>query len=91
MGQTLEVQLGADSWGGQRVRGSGMHESAHGGGDGSIALKWAPVLATDAMTLAVKAGTTLGWGRAPLGGGGTTHASFWTCCAALPPTGLIRP
>lgn len=84
LGQTLEVQLGADSWGGQRVRGGGMRESAHGGGDGSIALKWAPALATDAMTLAVKAGTTLGWGKAPLGGGGTTRDIGATVAWALP-------
>jgi len=84
LGQTLEVQLGADTWAGQRLRGAGVRESAHGGGDGSIALKWAPVLASKDMTLAFKAGTTLGWGKAPLGGGGATRDIGTTVAWALP-------
>ncbi|SBV35650.1 conserved exported hypothetical protein [uncultured Stenotrophomonas sp.] len=84
LGRTLELQLGADSWGGQRVRGGGVRESVQGGGDGGIALKWAPALATDGMTLAFKGGTTLGWGTAPLGGGETVRDIGATVAWALP-------
>ncbi len=82
--RTLELQLGADSWSGQRVRGSGLRERADGGGDGSLALKWAPALASDTLTVAFKLGTTLPWGRVPLGAGGYTRDAGVTVAWALP-------
>lgn len=84
VGHTLELQLGADTWGGQRLRGAGLREHAQGGGDGSIALKWAPALASDTLTVAFKLGTTLPWGRAPLGGDGHTRDAGVTLAWALP-------
>lgn len=70
MADTLELQLGADSWASQRVRGNGINHRDSGGGDGSIALKWAPALASGNMSVAFKAGATLPWGRAPMGDAG---------------------
>ena len=82
--RTLELQLGADTWGSQRLRGAGLREQAQGGGDGSVALKWAPSLASDTLTVAFKLGTTLPWGRAPLGGDGHAHDAGVTVAWALP-------
>ncbi len=70
MADTLELQVGADSWAGQRVRGGGINCRDSGGGDGSIALKWAPALASGNMSVAFKAGASLPWGRAPMGDAG---------------------
>jgi len=73
LGETMEVQLGADSWSRLRIRGNGAGERDDGGGDGSIALKWAPVLADDRISVAFKVGTTLPWGKSPLGDNGRDH------------------
>jgi len=81
---TLELQLGADSWAGLRVRGAGLHVDENGGGDGRVALKWAPALASDQLTLALKAGATLPWGRAPLGDGGHDYDLGVSVAWALP-------
>ncbi|MGX9719569.1 transporter [Stenotrophomonas acidaminiphila] len=84
VGRTLELQLGADTWGGQRLRGAGLHARAEGGGDGSIAVKWAPALDNDTLTVAFKFGTTLPWGQAPLGGDGQVRDLGVTVAWALP-------
>ena len=82
--QTLELQLGAASWGGLRVRGGGLRQSEAGGGDGSVALKWAPLLSSDRYALAFKGGATLPWGRAPLGDGGSDFDLGVTVAWELP-------
>lgn len=84
LARTVELQLGADTWSGQRIRGAGLRERAEGGGDGSVALKWAPALASDTLTVAFRLGTTLPWGRAPLGGDGHVRDAGVTVAWALP-------
>jgi len=81
---TLELQLGADSWSGLRVRGNGIRVRESGGGDGNVALKWAPAMAGEQLSLAVKAGGSLPWGRASLGGGGHDYDLGVTVAWALP-------
>lgn len=81
---TTELQLGADTWSGLRVRGAGIRERDTGGGDGSIALKWAPAMPGEQFSLAFKGGATLPWGRAPLGDGGHDYDLGVTLAWALP-------
>lgn len=81
---TLELQLGADSWSGLRVRGAGVHVRESGGGDGSVALKWAPEMAPEQLSLALKVGASLPWGRAALSGGGHDYDLGMTAAWALP-------
>jgi hypothetical protein len=84
LGEQVEVQLGADSWSHLRVRGAGNDVSRSGGGDGSIALKWAPPLDSDNASVAFKAGATLPWGRTPLGDGGRDYDLGVTLAWELP-------
>ncbi len=82
--RTVEVQLGADSWGGLRMRGAGSDAQDTGGGDGSVAVKWAPRLASERFSLAFRAAATLPWGRAPLGDGGQDYDLGVTVAWQLP-------
>lgn len=66
----LEVQLGVDSWGEVRVRGGSLRERDSGGGDGSIAMKWAPATGDGRFSWALLATASLPVGRAPIGGDG---------------------
>ena len=84
LADTLELQLGANSWTGLRVRGAGVRVQESGGGDGNVALKWAPKLAHEQLSLAFKAGTSLPWGRAPLGDAGYDYDMGMTTAWALP-------
>jgi hypothetical protein len=84
LSETLEVQLAADTWGGLRVHGAGIDEQDTGGGDGSVALKWAPALASERFSLGLKAGATLPWGSAPLGDGGQDYDLGVTVAWELP-------
>lgn len=83
LGDTLEIQLGADSWSGLRLRGPGVRVQESGGGDGSVALKWAPTLADEQLSLAFKAGASLPWGRVPLGDAGQNYDLGVTVALAL--------
>lgn len=84
LADTLELQLGADSWSGLRQRGPGIRVQDSGGGDGSAALKWAPALANEQLSMAFKAGASLPWGRAPLGDAGHDYDLGMTVAWALP-------
>lgn len=84
LADTLELQLGADSWSGLRQRGPGIRVQDSGGGDGSAALKWAPALANEQLSVAFKAGASLPWGRAPLGDAGHDYDLGMTVAWALP-------
>ncbi|MGH8054077.1 MAG: transporter [Stenotrophomonas sp.] len=84
LSETIEVQFGADTWSGLRVRGAGIDARDTGGGDGSIAVKWAPAMRGDQLSLAFKGGATLPWGRAPLGDGGNDYDLGVTAAWALP-------
>lgn len=84
LGEHVEVQLGADSWSRLHVRESGGNWRYSGGGDGSIALKWAPAMSGETTTVAFKAGATLPWGRAPLGDAGRDYDVGVTLAWALP-------
>jgi len=84
LADTLELQLGADSWSGLRQRGPGIRVQDSGGGDGSAALKWAPALANEQLSMAFKAGASLPWGGAPLGNAGHAYDLGVTVAWALP-------
>lgn len=84
LSDTLELQLGTDSWGQSRRHGSGGRVRESGGGDGSVALKWAPALSGERLSLALKAGATLAWGQAPLGGAGHDYDLGVTLAWAMP-------
>jgi len=84
LADTLELQLGAHSWGRLRLRGPGIRVQDSGGGDGSAALKWAPPLANEQLSVAFKAGASLPWGRAPLGDAGHDYDLGVTATWALP-------
>lgn len=81
---TLELQLGANSFGGVKVRGRGEHSSEHGGGDGWASVKWAPATNSDDFTWAVLATATLPFGEAPIGDGGHDYDVGITGTWALP-------
>lgn len=83
LADTLELQLGANSWSGLRMRGPGVRVQQSGGGDGNVALKWAPKLADQQRSLAFKAGASLPWGRAPLGNAGRNYDLGMTMAWAL--------
>lgn len=70
LSKDLELQLGADVWGGVRVSGGGQNDRSTGSGDGSVGLKWAPTLAQDDFSLAILGTATLPWGKAPVGNAG---------------------
>lgn len=84
LSEHVEVQLGADSWSHLRVRDGGRDARHSGAGDGSIALKWAPVPGSETTRVAFKAGATLPWGSAPLGDGGRDYDIGVTLAWALP-------
>lgn len=84
LADTLELQLGADSWSGLRLRGPGVRVQESGGGDGNVALKWAPKLADEQLSLAFRAGASLPWGREPLGVAGRDYDLGMTIAWALP-------
>lgn len=84
LADTLELQLGADSWSELRQRGPGIRVQDSGGGDGSAALKWAPALVNEQLSMAFKAGASLPWGRAPLGDAGHDYDLGMTVAWALP-------
>ena len=84
LADTLELQLGADSWSELRQRGPGIPVQDSGGGDGSAALKWAPALVNEQLSMAFKAGASLPWGRAPLGDAGHDYDLGMTVAWALP-------
>ncbi|WP_242107713.1 transporter [Luteimonas aquatica] len=84
LGDGIELQLGADAFGGVNVRGRGVRERAHGGGDGHVGMKWAPATASDAFSWAMLATASLPFGKAPLGGGGHDYDLGVTCSWALP-------
>ncbi len=66
---TLELQLGADSYGWLRTQDASGHWQAHGMGDSRIGLKTALPSRWDALSWALLATANLPTGRAPLGGG----------------------
>lgn len=84
LADTLELQLGADSWSRLRLRGPGTRMQHSGSGDGSAALKWAPPLANEQLSVAFKAGASLPWGKAPLGDAGHDYDLGMTVAWALP-------
>lgn len=81
---TVELQLGADTWGGVRVRGNGAHRSEHGGGDGWGSVKWAPATVSETFSWAVLATASLPFGETPIGGGGNDYGLGVTAAWALP-------
>lgn len=89
LADTLELQLGANSWSGLRVRGVAVRVQESGGGDGNVALKWAPKLADERLSLAFKAGASLPWGRAPMGDAGHNYDLGMTVALALPRDGSV--
>ena len=89
LANALELQLGADSWSGLRVHGPDGRIRETGGGDGSVALKWAPTLADEQLSVAFKAGASLPWGRAPLGDAGQNYDLGVTVALALPRDGSV--
>lgn len=68
--RTLELQLGADSYGGLRQSGNGTRSSQRGGGDGWVSLKWVPSTTSETFSIGVLATASLPYGQAPVGGGG---------------------
>lgn len=81
---TVELQLGVDSWGGVRIRGDGVRYSDRGGGDGSASVKWAPATAGDRFSWALLATASLPVGAAPLGDGNHDYSLGATVSWALP-------
>lgn len=79
---SLELQLGADTVAGVRTHGWGVDDSSTGGGDGSVALKWAPATAGDDFAWALLASVVLPFGQAPVGDGGNGQSlaatASWT-------------
>lgn len=73
LAETVELQLGADSYGGVRRRGLGARTSQHGGGDGRLSLKWVPTTGGDAFSVGVLATASLPYGQAPVGDGGHVY------------------
>lgn len=84
MTDTIELQLGADSWGGMRVQGHGGHRSEHGGGDGWVSVKWAPATDDETFSWALLATRSLPFGAGPLGDGGQDYGLGVTAAWALP-------
>lgn len=80
----VEVQVGADSYGGVDVRGGGIDTRARGGGDGHASVKWAPALPGERLALAVLGTASLPFGEAPVGGGGHDYELGVTGSWALP-------
>ena len=82
LSDSLEVQLGADSYGGMRQRGRGIRSDERGGGDGRIGLKWVPATGNKTFSWGMLATATLPFGEAPLGDGGHDFdlgaAASWT-------------
>ena len=70
LSETVEVQLGVDSFGGVRVRGDGASGTQNGGGDGWVSVKWVPASSIDSFSWGVLATASLPFGEAPLGDGG---------------------
>lgn len=81
---TLDLQLGANSFGGVKVRGRGENISERGGGDGWASVKWVPATGSDAFTWAMLATATLPFGEAPIGDGGHDYDIGITGTWALP-------
>lgn len=73
LAETVELQLGADSYGGVHRRGLGARTSQHGGGDGRLSLKWVPTTGGDAFSVGVLATASLPYGQAPVGDGGHVY------------------
>lgn len=70
LGAQAELQLALDSQVWQRVRGAGQDVRGHGGGDGSVGLKWALPSAREAFSWAVLGSAAVPTGRAPYGDDG---------------------
>jgi hypothetical protein len=60
----FELQLGGSLWNRLDVRDTGVNSHHEGAGDTKVSMKWAPTLATKAVTLAVLGGVTLDTGSA---------------------------
>lgn len=73
MAKTLELQLGADSYGGERQSGNGMRAHQNGGGDGRVSLKWVPATGSETFSVGMLATASLPYGEAPLGDGGHVY------------------
>lgn len=73
LSETVEVQLGVDSFGGERVHGDGAGRSQNSGGDGWVSLKWVPASNIEAFSWGVLATASLPFGKAPLGDGGNNY------------------
>lgn len=73
LARTLELQLGADSYGGVHQRGGGLRTSRNSGGDGWASLKWVPATGSEHLSIGVLATASLPWGEAPLGDGGQAY------------------
>jgi hypothetical protein len=81
---SVELQLGADTYGGIRTHGGGVRHSEQGGGDGWASVKWAPSTDSEIFTWALLATRSLPFGSAPIGGGGDDYSLGVTANWALP-------
>ena len=62
MTPTLELQLGGSLWNGLDTHGVDVDNRSHGGGDTTIAAKWAPTLQSDKVAVAFLGAVTLDTG-----------------------------
>ena len=62
LASNLEIQFAGSAWNRLDVRSGGIATRNEGGGDTTIAVKWAPALATKDMSMALLGGVTLDTG-----------------------------
>lgn len=81
--QGMEIQLGADTYGGVITQGNGVHSHESSGGDGRAGIKWAPS-PIGPFAVAILGTGTLPFGKAPVGGGGHDYDVGVTGSWSLP-------
>ena len=81
---TVELQLGVNTYVAMQTSGNGVDSSDHGSGDGWGSVKWAPSSRSDTFSWACLATATVPFGEAPLGGGGHDYGLGVTASWALP-------